>query len=73
MAVAAGMIAQLVKLTLIAVHVLSTQSFGAAQSDVAANGVLRRAEPVVLLVLAHKPGKHGLHRGCLTHHSPPGL
>jgi hypothetical protein len=73
MAVAAGMIAQLVKLTLIAVHELPAQGVGTAHLDVTADLMLRGAQAVVLLVVIQKAGKHGLHRSCLTHHPPPGL
>jgi hypothetical protein len=48
MTIAAGMKAQLVKLTLIAVHELPAQGVGAAQADVTANGMLRRAQAVVV-------------------------
>jgi hypothetical protein len=45
MAIAAGVIAQLVKLTLIAVHELPAQRFGATQADVAADRMLRGENP----------------------------
>ena len=51
MTIAAGMKAQLVKLTLIAVHELPAEGFGAAQADVSADFVLRRTQAVVLSVM----------------------
>ena len=73
MAVAAGVIARLAKIALIAVHELPAQGFGTAQADVAADAVLRRAQTVVLLVTIQKAVEYGLHRSGLTHHPPPGL
>ena len=51
MAIAAGVITQLVKLTLIALHELPAEGFGATQANVTADGVLRRTQAVVLLVV----------------------
>jgi hypothetical protein len=73
MAIATGMIAQLVKLTLIAVHELPAESFSAAQADVAADRMLGRTQAMVLLVVIQETVEHVLHRGTLIHHTPPGL
>jgi hypothetical protein len=73
MTIAAGMKAQLVKLTLIAVHELPAEGFGAAQADVSADFVLRRTQAVVLSVMIQETVEQVLHRGGLIHHTPPGL